>query len=71
MPTVAPHGHEEVPTLKSVFEIPHLRANAKFLDTQCLFLHVYLFSSPYASAFQIACLTSLETSCLKGCMTVP
>lgn len=51
MPPVAPHGHEEVPTLKSVFEIPHLRANAKFLDTQCLFLHAYLFSSPYTSAF--------------------
>lgn len=31
---LAPHGHEDVPTLKSVFEIPHLRENAKFLDTQ-------------------------------------
>ena len=51
MPPVAPHGHEEVPTLKSVFEIPHLGANAKFLDTQCLFLYAYLFSGPYASAF--------------------
>ena len=35
--TVAPHGHEEVPTLKSVFEISHLREKAKFLDMQCLF----------------------------------
>jgi len=29
-----PHGHEEVPTLKSVFEIPHLRKKSLFLDTQ-------------------------------------
>ena len=35
---MAPHGHEEIPTLKSVFEIPHLREKAMFLDTQCLFL---------------------------------
>ena len=32
---MAPHGHEEIPTLKSVFET-HLREKAKFLDTQCL-----------------------------------
>jgi len=31
---LAPHGHEEIPTLKSVFEISHLREKAKFLDTQ-------------------------------------
>ncbi|KAF9649274.1 hypothetical protein BDM02DRAFT_3095010, partial [Thelephora ganbajun] len=31
---LAPHGHEEVPTLKSVFEISHLREKAKFLDIQ-------------------------------------
>ena len=38
---MAPHGHEAIPTLKSVFEIPHLREKAKFLDTQCLFSHTY------------------------------
>ena len=36
MSLVAPHGHEEIPTLKSVFET-HLREKAKFLDIQCLF----------------------------------
>lgn len=69
---VAPHGHEEIPTLKSVFEISHLRANARFLDTQCLLHHTqFFFFKPNLLSFQIACLTLLETSCLKGCMMVP
>ena len=33
--TVAPYGQEDVPELKSVFEWPHLKDNAAFLDTQC------------------------------------
>src|ERR1700753_401874 len=32
---VAPHGQEEIPELRSVFELPHLMENAVFLDTQC------------------------------------
>jgi len=68
---VAPHGHEEIPTLKSVFEIPHLRENAKFLDTQCLLLHIYPFSKPYIFVFQIECLILLGISYLKGCTIIP
>jgi len=68
-PLVAPHGHEEIPTLKSVFEIPHLREKAKFLDTQCLFLvFISIFHASYS--FQIECPILLETSYLRGCMTV-
>ena len=36
--TVAPHGQEDVPELRSVFEWPHLKQGALFLDTQCRFL---------------------------------
>jgi len=36
--TVSPYGQEDIPELKSVFEWPHLRDNAAFLDTQCMFL---------------------------------
>ena len=32
---MAPYGQEEIPELKSVFEWPHLKENAVFLDTQC------------------------------------
>lgn len=35
---MAPYGQEDVPELRSVFEWPHLRQNAVFLDTQCMFL---------------------------------
>jgi hypothetical protein len=35
---VAPYGQEDVPELKSVFEWPHLKNKAVFLDTQCTFL---------------------------------
>jgi hypothetical protein len=35
---VAPYGQENIPELKSVFEWPHLKDNAVFLDTQCTFL---------------------------------
>ena len=41
---VAPHGHEEIPTLKSVFEMPHLREKAEFLNTQCLLYSLLLFN---------------------------
>ena len=34
---MAPYGQEDIPELKSVFEWPHLRENAVFLDTQCPF----------------------------------
>ena len=32
---MAPYGQEDIPELKSVFEWPHLKDNAVFLDTQC------------------------------------
>jgi hypothetical protein len=35
---VAPYGQEDIPELRSVFEWPHLKDNAVFLDTQCTFL---------------------------------
>jgi len=35
---VAPYGQEDVPELRSVFEWPHLKQGAVFLDTQCRFL---------------------------------
>ena len=35
--TVPPHGQEDVPELRSVFEWPHLKQGAIFLDTQCAF----------------------------------
>ena len=35
---VSPYGQEDIPELKSVFEWPHLKNNAIFLDTQCMFL---------------------------------
>ncbi|KAJ8597229.1 hypothetical protein M405DRAFT_804254 [Rhizopogon salebrosus TDB-379] len=31
---LAPHGQDEIPQLQSVFEFPHLRKRAHFLDTQ-------------------------------------
>ena len=34
---MAPYGQEDIPELKSVFEWPHLRENAVFLDIQCMF----------------------------------
>jgi hypothetical protein len=34
-PLVPPYGQEEVPELKSIFEMRHLRQNEVFLDTQC------------------------------------
>jgi hypothetical protein len=37
--TVAPYGQEDVPELKSVFELPHLKNKFVFLDTQCTSLH--------------------------------
>lgn len=48
---MAPYGHEEIPTLKSVFEVPHLREKAKFLDTQCFSLGLYLFHTFLHSYF--------------------
>ena len=67
---MAPHGHEDIPTLKSVFEIPHLREKAKFLDTQCLSLVLISFFNALHGS-QIECPILLETSYLKGCMTMP
>ena len=32
---VPPYGQEDIPDLKSVFEVPHLRSGEIFLDTQC------------------------------------
>jgi superfamily I DNA and/or RNA helicase len=32
---VAPFGQDDIPQLQSVFEFPHLRNRAHFLDTQC------------------------------------
>ena len=32
---MAPYGREDIPELRSVFEWPHLKGNAVFLDTQC------------------------------------
>ncbi|KIK80188.1 hypothetical protein PAXRUDRAFT_15928 [Paxillus rubicundulus Ve08.2h10] len=31
-----PYGQEDIPELRSVFEFPHLRKRALFLDTQCM-----------------------------------
>jgi hypothetical protein len=33
--TVAPYGQEDIDSLRSIFEMSHLRTNAVFLDTQC------------------------------------
>jgi hypothetical protein len=33
---VPPYGQDDVPGLKSVFEVEHLRRNDVFLDTQCV-----------------------------------
>ena len=32
---MAPYGQEDIPELKSVFEWPHLKEGAAFLDIQC------------------------------------
>ena len=42
---VAPHGQDDVPQLQSVFEFPHLRQHAHFLDTQCKLVSQLLCSS--------------------------
>lgn len=36
--TVAPYGQEDIGNLRSIFEMPHLRRRAIFLDTQCAYL---------------------------------
>lgn len=37
---VPPYGQGDIDGLQSVFELPHLRQRALFLDTQCMFLSV-------------------------------
>lgn len=37
---VPPYGQEDLQDLQSIFEIAHLRTNAIFLDTQCMFSYV-------------------------------
>ncbi len=32
---VAPFGAEKIEQLRSIFEVPHVRENGVFLDTQC------------------------------------
>ncbi len=35
--TVPPYGQEDLQDLQSIFEVPHLKKNVLFLDTQCNF----------------------------------
>ncbi|KAG1841682.1 hypothetical protein DFJ58DRAFT_807874 [Suillus subalutaceus] len=47
--TVAPFGQDDVGNLRSVFEFPHLRKRAHFLDTQCKLvsrLRLFVVSTP-------------------------
>lgn len=32
---VPPYGQEEIQEIQSIFEVSHLRSQAKFLDIQC------------------------------------
>lgn len=32
---VPPYGQEDLQDLQSIFEVPHLKKNVLFLDTQC------------------------------------
>jgi len=41
---VAPFGQDDVTELRSVFEMPHLRDRAIFLDTQCMLVQTLLYS---------------------------
>ena len=58
---VPPYGQDDLGDLRSVFEIPHLRKHATFLDTQCMFFRVSQFQTtdrcsafrPNARAFRI------------------
>ncbi|KAG5339814.1 hypothetical protein C0989_003495 [Termitomyces sp. Mn162] len=37
---LAPYGRGEIPELRSIFEMPHLRQGAVLLDTQCHYFHI-------------------------------
>lgn len=42
---VAPYGQSDVKDLRSIFEVPHLRKRAVFLDTQCDIFPLVMYSS--------------------------
>jgi hypothetical protein len=44
--SVPPYGAEQIEDLQSVFEIPHIRQRAIFLDTQCQHSDLHHTSSP-------------------------
>ena len=58
--SVPPYGQDDLGDLRSVFEIPHLREHAIFLNTQCMFCCVSPFQTtdhrpafrPHARAFR-------------------
>lgn len=41
---VAPYGQSDVKDLRSIFEVPHLRERAVFLDTQCEIFPLVMYS---------------------------
>lgn len=59
---VAPYGQEDIWELKSVFEWPHLKENAVFLDTQCMLLSPPKSSTVLITPRQTECRQSSETS---------
>ena len=63
---VPPYGQEEIEEIESIFERPHIRTGALFLDIQCEFVIVGL--EDVLTIGQIVCLPRLGTLSLKKSM---
>lgn len=63
---VPPYGQEEIEEIESIFERPHIRTGALFLDIQCEFVIVGL--EDFLTFRQIVCLPRLGTLSLKKSM---